>query len=44
MCPVLDYSAGVWGAKRYFKNEHVHNISVRYFLGEMEGMYGETLK
>ncbi|XP_064794113.1 coiled-coil domain-containing protein 90B, mitochondrial isoform X1 [Oncorhynchus masou masou] len=33
VCPVLDYSAGVWGAKRYFRKEHVHNRAVRYFLG-----------
>jgi hypothetical protein len=33
VCPVLYYSARVWGAIRCLKNEHVHSRAVCYFLG-----------
>ena len=33
ICPILDYSSGVWGFKNYSQPEVVQNRSIRYFLG-----------
>ena len=33
ICPILDYSSGVWGFKNYPSPEVVQNRSIRYFLG-----------
>ena len=33
ICPILDYSAGVWGFKQFSAPEVIQNRSIRYFLG-----------
>ena len=33
ICPILDYSAGVWGYKQFYAPDVVQNRSLRYFLG-----------
>lgn len=38
VCPVLNYSAGGWGSKRYETNEYVHNREAHYFFGVQKFM------
>ena len=33
VCPVMDYSAGVWGFQKYDKVDTVQNRAMRAFLG-----------
>ena len=33
ICPILDYSSGVWGFKQFSCSEVLQNRAIRYFLG-----------
>ena len=33
VCPILDYSSGVWGTGYFNKSANVQNRAIRYFLG-----------